>query len=192
MKSVSVFACLAIAACAGTTIVDESGFTGIVPEPPADGIVALGLDGQTVAFADIADGRLPIAGSLYRSSDGPVQLWLTSIAGFNLSAVFPAGSSLAEAVPLSEVSYSTDISVAVPQDESISYGIGPNGGTARLTAITPQAGGYRLRGEFDTQICPDTADERDQPCYQLEGRFAFDEESLPEGADASAILLSGG
>jgi hypothetical protein len=192
VKTVSVLAILAIAGCTPTVIVDVPGFTGIVPEPTPDGIVALGLNGQSVDLADVADGRLPIAGSLYRSSDGPVQLWLTSIAGLDLRAAFPGGSPLTATVPLTAISYATDIAASVAPDASVGYGIGPDGGTARLIAISPQDGGYRIRGEFDTQICPNNAEDRDEPCYRLEGRFAFDEATLPEGADTGTLLQSGG
>jgi hypothetical protein len=192
VRFVSVIGILAIAGCTPTVIVDSTGYTGIEPEPTPDGIVALGLNGRSVDFADVADGRLPISGSLYRSSEGPVQLWLTSIAGLDLRAAFPGGSSLAATVPLTDIFYATDIAASVPQDASVGYGIGPDGGTARLTAISPQDGGYRIRGEFDTQICPNDANDRDEPCYRLEGRFAFDEATLPEGADTGTLLQSGG
>lgn len=154
-----------------------------------DGITALALDGQTLDFAESTDKRMPIAGNIYEISEYWSANGLT-VQSYTLGveANFGASLDLTRPAALTSLSFDTGALRGVPELEGTDYQMGPRGGSLQVTAIVPQAGGYRIRGEFTGQICPQ--DDTNLPCQTLQGRFAFDSDTLPASAITGNLVNS--
>jgi hypothetical protein len=160
-----------------------------IVEADINGIIALGLDGQTLAIADTDDNRLPISGAIREVSEYWTANTLRIDAnGFGVEANFGATLDLTRPATLTFLGFDTEVQRGVPMFEGTEYSMGPRGGALQLTAIVPQDGGYRVRGEFSGQICPE--DGASLPCQTLQGRFAFDAESLPATAVTGNLVAS--
>ncbi len=154
--------------------------------------MALARNGQQIALANYPDNLFPIQGDFDLTDDNLLTVDLWGLTNLQVKGKRPPGSSAEAPFPLDFAGFDTQIELGVTSENVVSYGLGPDGGTLRLTAIVPQDGGYRIRGEFNANLCPDEASSRDSPCFRLEGRFAFDEESLPEGFDPGPLLQTAG
>lgn len=180
MKIFALLSVLALSACASGRADDDA--------EAVNGLLALGQNGQTIAFDNHPDSRLPITGSLAQASDGTTAIDLTYAGGLVVRGTLPAGADLTAAAPLAVATYQSDISSAVSAEDSVAFALGQTAGTIRLTEIVPQPGGYRVRGAFDARICPQDASDDVHPCFRLDGLFAFDQAELPARAVPTAII----
>ena len=89
---------------------------------------------------------------------------------------------------ITKACFDTDDKANIESEASLSFKLGPQGGTLTLRRIAPLPdGGFRVRGCYSAQLCP--AGPRN--CARLNGTFAFDDPNLPKIGNAQALIPSG-
>ncbi len=184
MKTYLLLASLALSACVTGSQED----CGCLEFPNGDGVVALARNGQPMALANYPDSLFPIQGDFHVTDDNLLTVGLWGLSGFQITGKMQPGSYADASFPLSIAGFSTEIEPGVTTENRVEYELGTDGGNLRLTAIVPQEGGYRIRGEFTANLCSAGAVDQRNSCIILSGKFAFDEESLPDGINPGPLL----
>jgi hypothetical protein len=193
---------LVLAGCSSTVMMEDPCACVIIPD--MDGLVSLAVDGRAVEF-DGPSSTLPVAGNLYTveetlntTTGESFQAWtdngltVSAMDGISFTASWGPDPDFDFTRPgaITEAYYDTDVRADVEWEANESFRLGPQGGTLTLREIAPRAeGGYRVRGSYSAQVCP----EESGNCIRLTGTFAFDfaDPTLPGIGNAQALVPAG-
>ena len=179
-----LIACAVLAGCAAAVPTIDPCACMVIPDP--NGAASASLNGQALLLEDSSGGAadtVGVYGSFQTSEDGAGTVThgvaVEALRGLSMVGEWPAGAGwgTGRAAALSQFSFFPDLRADV-EGQSIFFDLGPQGGTLTLREIVAEEGGWRVRGGYDAQACPETGD---SACVRLTGTFAFSVDDLPEG-----------